>query len=216
MAEPAARRTLVHLILTLNHAYPDYDFGALRAHHFKKEPGPASVEDAVDAHLLGVARVWDATPGYGGADTPFLEALWGAIDSAAGLGECDVYSYKSDGEADPFGELCGRDGGCWFSTRPSFFNQPPPHPHSTAEDGAVWSFNFFFYNRRSKRVVYFACRGLARGGGGDGGPGGRGGGRVAGDSSDDAYNSDSADDGDAADRRRREPYGLAGEFDDLG
>ena len=121
LAEPAARRTLVHLILTLNHAYPDYDFGALRAHHFKKEPGPASVEDAVDAHLLGVARVWDATPGYGGADTPFLEALWGAIDSAAGLGECDVYSYKSDGEADPFGE-CGRSVGgweeCWLFTSP--------------------------------------------------------------------------------------------------
>jgi hypothetical protein len=112
LAEPAARRTLVHLILTLNHAYPDYDFGALRAHHFRKEGrGPAAVEDAVDAHLLGVARAWDATPGYGGADTPFLDALWAAIDAAAVLAECDVYSYKSEGaEADPFGEGEGEGG----------------------------------------------------------------------------------------------------------
>lgn len=109
LAEPSARRTLVHLILTLNHAYPDYDFGALRAHHFKKEAGPAAVEDAVDAHLLGVARIWDSTPGYGGAETPFLETLWAAIDSAAGLAECDVYSYKSDGEADPFGRFWLRE-----------------------------------------------------------------------------------------------------------
>ena len=61
-----ARRTLVYLILTLNAAYPDYDFGGLRARHFRKENGLAAVEDAVDAHLLEVARVWDATPGHGG------------------------------------------------------------------------------------------------------------------------------------------------------
>ena len=63
---PGARRTLVYLILTLNAAYPDYDFGGLRARHFRKEAGLAAVEDAVDSHLLEVARVWDATPGHGG------------------------------------------------------------------------------------------------------------------------------------------------------
>ena len=25
--------------------------------------------------------------------------------------------------------------------------------------GNVWSFNFFFYNRKQKRILYFACRG---------------------------------------------------------
>ena len=45
--------------------------------------------------------MWEATPGCGGA--PFLDTLWTAVDEAIELPDCDVYSYKSDGEADPFG-----------------------------------------------------------------------------------------------------------------
>ena len=30
---------------------------------------------------------------------------------------------------------------------------------SAGEVGNVWSFNFFFYNRKQKRILYFACRG---------------------------------------------------------
>ena len=52
-----SRKTLIYLILTLNHCYPDYDFSLLRAHHFRKEPGVASVEEAVDSHLLEVSKV---------------------------------------------------------------------------------------------------------------------------------------------------------------
>ena len=44
--------------------------------------------------------MWEATPGCGGA--PFLDTLWTAVDEAIELPDCDVYSYKSDGEADPF------------------------------------------------------------------------------------------------------------------
>ena len=81
-----SRKTLIYLILTLNHIYPDYDFSLLRAHHFRKEPGPSAVEAAVDAHLLEVGRAWEATPGYG--DAPFLDALWAAIDDAVSLQAC--------------------------------------------------------------------------------------------------------------------------------
>ncbi len=49
-------------------------------------------------------QIWDSTPGYG--DRPFGDTLWSALDEAIGLSDCDVYSYKSDGEDDPFGELC--------------------------------------------------------------------------------------------------------------
>ena len=31
--------------------------------------------------------------------------------------------------------------------------------HCAGEVGNVWSFNFFFYNRKQKRILYFACRG---------------------------------------------------------
>ena len=51
-----SRRTLVYLILTLNHAYPDYDFSLLRARHFHKEESVPAVRDVVAAHLVEVAK----------------------------------------------------------------------------------------------------------------------------------------------------------------
>lgn len=132
LADPTSRKTLVLLILTLNHIYPDYDFSLLRAHHFRKEDGIATVEAAIDGHLLEVSKVWERTPGYG--DAPFLDSIWSAIDEAVeGLRDCAVYSYKAELDSDPF-----------------------------AEDGNVWSFNFFFYNKRRKKILYFSCRGISK------------------------------------------------------
>lgn len=34
--QSSSRKTLIHLILTLNHMYPDYDFSTLRAEDFQK------------------------------------------------------------------------------------------------------------------------------------------------------------------------------------
>jgi Maf1 regulator len=47
------------------------------------------------------AQIWDSMPGY--SDCSFADSLWSAMDEAICLPECDVYSYKSDGEDDPFG-----------------------------------------------------------------------------------------------------------------
>lgn len=52
-----SRKTLIYLILTLNHIYPDYDFSQLRAHHFRKELGLPSAEELVDTHLIEVSKV---------------------------------------------------------------------------------------------------------------------------------------------------------------
>jgi len=51
--------------------------------------------------LIGGFQIWEDTPGCG--DMPFLDSLWTAMDEAITLQDCDVYSYKSDGEDDPFG-----------------------------------------------------------------------------------------------------------------
>lgn len=131
LEESSSRKTLVFLILTLNHIYPDYDFSLLRAHHFKKEEGVSSIEEMIDAHLVEASKVWEVTPGFG--EEPLLDCLWSSIDEAINLKECDVYSYKSDMESDPFGEK-----------------------------GSVWSFNYFFYNKKLKRILYFSCRGLSK------------------------------------------------------
>ncbi|CAG9769167.1 unnamed protein product [Ceutorhynchus assimilis] len=56
-------------------------------------------------------------------------ALWAAIDNEISLENCDIYSYNPDLCSDPFGE-----------------------------DGCLWSFNYFLYNKKLKRIVFFTCR----------------------------------------------------------
>ncbi|KAL8128680.1 hypothetical protein V2J09_017835 [Rumex salicifolius] len=55
-----------------------------------------------------------------------LDDLYMALDEVIDLPECEMYSYNPDCDADPF-----------------------------LEKGAIWSFNFFFYNRKLKRIVSF-------------------------------------------------------------
>uniref|UniRef100_A0A8C4NAH7 Repressor of RNA polymerase III transcription MAF1 homolog n=2 Tax=Eptatretus burgeri TaxID=7764 RepID=A0A8C4NAH7_EPTBU len=56
-------------------------------------------------------------------------ALWKAIDDEIVLSECDIYSYNPDLASDPYGE-----------------------------EGSLWSFNYFFYNKKLKRIVFLTCR----------------------------------------------------------
>jgi len=60
-------------------------------------------------------------------NSTFLEELWLAMESVVRLHECEVYSYIPDMEEDPFSE------------------------------GNLWSFNYFFFNRSLKRILYFTC-----------------------------------------------------------
>ena len=61
---------------------------------------------------------------------------------ACDLADCDVYSYRSDRGADtPFEEAT-----------------------------AIWSFNYFFYNRKLRRIVHFSCRSLSAAAADDGEP----------------------------------------------
>uniref|UniRef100_A0A3Q2XN49 Repressor of RNA polymerase III transcription MAF1 homolog n=1 Tax=Hippocampus comes TaxID=109280 RepID=A0A3Q2XN49_HIPCM len=55
--------------------------------------------------------------------------LWNAIDQEINLPACDIYSYNPDLDSDPFGE-----------------------------EGSLWSFNYFFYNKKLKRIVFLTCR----------------------------------------------------------
>ena len=132
LTDPGSRKTLIYLILTLNHTYPDYDFSALRGHHFTKEgPGFMKVKDDIDSLLLESAKVYEATIGAGAA--PLSAELWKSIDDVIGLVDCDVYSYRAVAEGDPFCDECN-----------------------------LWSFNYFFYNRKLKRILYFSCRAVSK------------------------------------------------------
>ncbi|KAG9356094.1 hypothetical protein JZ751_000938 [Albula glossodonta] len=58
--------------------------------------------------------------------------LWSAIDQEINLQGCDIYSYNPDLDSDPFGE-----------------------------DGSLWSFNYFFHNKKMKRILFFTCRSVS-------------------------------------------------------
>lgn len=58
-----------------------------------------------------------------------LAKLWASVDDVIGLQESEIYSYNPDPPSDPY-----------------------------FEDGCLWSFNYFFYNVRLKRIVFFTCR----------------------------------------------------------
>ncbi|XP_072266608.1 repressor of RNA polymerase III transcription MAF1 homolog isoform X2 [Pyxicephalus adspersus] len=64
--------------------------------------------------------------------TALKSDLWNAVDEEINLAECDIYSYNPDLDSDPFGE-----------------------------DGSLWSFNYFFYNKKLKRIVFFTCRSIS-------------------------------------------------------
>jgi len=57
----------------------------------------------------------------------FLEDMWISIEDVVHLRECEVYSYAPDMEEDPFSE------------------------------GNLWTFNYFFFNKNLKRILYFTC-----------------------------------------------------------
>lgn len=119
----SSRRTLIYLVLTLGHIYPDYDFSAVQAHLFFREEKWGSFKQIFDTYLFEAAKEW-----FLRNDSSLLESMSKAIDEVIKLEECEIYSYNPDFDGDP-----------------------------SIEKGAIWSFNYFFYNRKLKRIVSFSC-----------------------------------------------------------
>ncbi|MCD7451830.1 hypothetical protein HAX54_013543 [Datura stramonium] len=118
----SSRKTLIYLLLTLYHMYPDYDFSAVKAHQFFTEESWDSFKQIFDIYMFEASKEWlDTNEG-----SPLLENLYKALDEVVKVAECEIYSYNPEADADPF-----------------------------LERGAIWSYHFFFYNRRLKRVVSF-------------------------------------------------------------
>lgn len=60
------------------------------------------------------------------------DKLWITLNKEINLMHTDIYSYNPDLGSDPFGE-----------------------------EGSLWSFNYFFFNKKLKRIVLFTCRALS-------------------------------------------------------
>jgi len=62
-----------------------------------------------------------------------LVKLWTTLEEEIKVSECDVYSYIPDPDADPF-----------------------------SEEGNIWCFNYFFFNKKLRRVVFLTCRAVSK------------------------------------------------------
>ncbi|XP_047321433.1 repressor of RNA polymerase III transcription MAF1 homolog [Impatiens glandulifera] len=118
----SSRKTLIYLVLTLYHMYPDYDFSAVRAHEFFTDESWDSFKQIFDTYMFEASKEWMGT----NEGNPLLATLYKALDEVVNLSECEIYSYNPDSDTGPF-----------------------------LERGAIWSFTFFFYNRKLKRIVTF-------------------------------------------------------------
>ncbi|CAL9111439.1 unnamed protein product, partial [Musa textilis] len=120
----SSRKTLIYLVLTLSHMYPDYDFSAVQSHLYFREEEWDSFKQIFETYLFEAAREWTIVNG----ESSFMDSMTNAIDEVVKLKDCEIYSYNPDFDGDP-----------------------------SLEKGAIWSFNFFFYNKKLKRVVSFRC-----------------------------------------------------------
>jgi len=58
--------------------------------------------------------------------------MWQSIDTEISLKECDIYSYVGDSDTDPL-----------------------------ADQGNIWSMNYFFYNKKLKRILFVTFRAIS-------------------------------------------------------
>ena len=148
LSQVSSRRTFAYLIATLNASHPDYDFShLLRPTDFRRERSLRNVMNTLDTTLYNLrprpmSSTLSGPPHWSsnitttglpapGGSQPWSAKMWQTIDKEMGLKDCSIYCYSP--EEDPY------DG----------------------EEGAIWSFNYFFFNKARKRVCYIYLRGLS-------------------------------------------------------
>ncbi|OOQ91727.1 mitogen-activated protein kinase MAF1 [Penicillium brasilianum] len=141
LSEHSSRRTFAYLIATLNASHPDYDFShVLRPTDFRRERHIKRVMNTVNSTLFNLRprESLDLSPSspatlsgsYNSSSPAWGPRMWRIVDEHMSLKECAVYSYSP--EEDP----------------------------SDADDGAIWSLHYFFFNPLRKRVCYLYLRAI--------------------------------------------------------
>lgn len=140
LSEHSSRRTFAYLIATLNASHSDYDFShVLRPTDFRRERNLKRVMNTVDSTLFNLRprESIDMSPSSPGtlsgsynAGASWGPRMWRVVDEQMSLKECSVYSYSP--EEDP----------------------------TDADDGAIWSLHYFFFNPLRKRVCYMYLRAI--------------------------------------------------------
>ena len=171
LSQHSSRRTFAYLIATLNASHPDYDFShLLRPSDFRREKSLKKVINTLDTTLYNLhpshasslafsstaslaeedisspdfaaslssssslstsATLTPSPPSGSSMSEKWNPRMWHLIDTEMSLKDCTIYAYTPD--EDPY------DG----------------------EEGSLWSFNYFFFNKAKKRVCYLHLRGIS-------------------------------------------------------
>nr|CCA24287.1 conserved hypothetical protein [Albugo laibachii Nc14] len=128
LRDVATRKLLIDLITTMNATFPDYDFSGVRIEQFYKERSSQIALNRLNYHLAEMMDSIASKEALEGInESLFAEKMWNAISTIIQPEECEVYSYIPDMESDPF------------------------------SDGNLWSINYFFHNKRLKKILYVTC-----------------------------------------------------------
>jgi len=142
LSEHSSRRTFAYLIATLNASHPDYDFShVLRPSDFRRERNLKKVMNTLDTTLFNLrpglrSDAASTSPNSAsGSYTTGETAAWGPrmwwiLDGQMSLRDCAIYSYSPEDDA------------------------------YDDDDGAIWSYSYFFFNKTRKRVCYIHLRGI--------------------------------------------------------
>ncbi|EPS62523.1 hypothetical protein M569_12266, partial [Genlisea aurea] len=97
----SSRKTLIYLLLTLRHIYPEYNFSAARAHMYFSEETWDTFRQVFDVHLFEASKEWlKENDGV----SSLLDVLYRALDEVVKLAECEIYSYNPSVDEDPWFE----------------------------------------------------------------------------------------------------------------
>ncbi|KAJ4376146.1 RNA polymerase III-inhibiting protein maf1 [Neocucurbitaria cava] len=133
--EASNRHTFAYLIATLNATHIDYDFAnTLNPDEFRRETLDSFKEEITTTMFYLRPQIYSAGLPVG-AMTPLGSPIWSPRSWQLINSEMDYANcefYAWEPSDDPF-----------------------------ADDGAIWSYHYFIYNKERKRVAYFYLRGVS-------------------------------------------------------
>ncbi|XP_035754867.1 repressor of RNA polymerase III transcription MAF1 homolog, partial [Egretta garzetta] len=173
LSDKCSRKTLFYLIATLNESFrPDYDFSAAKSHEFSREPslnwvgGQSAPRQGRSRAPTVLQLSWKRRQrGSGGGASgspgspPALLWSWVTVPRVVSAPLLPTYSGGRNGAGAGSRVRHGvpHASACCCSYNPDLDSDP------FGEDGSLWSFNYFFYNKRLKRIVFFTCRSIRSG-----------------------------------------------------
>lgn len=142
LSQASSRRTFAYLIATLNASHPDYDFShILKPDDFRKEKSLKAVMNNIDSTL------YNLRPGNGMSLQVPSQGTYGSASSATAVTQ--VWGPQMWALIDK--EMTLKECSI-YCFDPSDIDE---------EEQAIWSLNYFFYNKSRKRVTYLYVRGIA-------------------------------------------------------